>query len=231
MPEQARLLGEDPPDKPHRKDEEYRQRTKNGYFLDEVTSALQKAIRRANEDAALYWAWELTESGFGQHLWRRLGVIAAEEIGLADPNVYAFLAGVQHLYEQRVKKWSEGPHTPELLGVAILYLCRAPKNKEAGMASGAVAWERSKGRKDPMPDYAVDQHTKAGKEKLKESGVSDEERSLMWWYDWSWCANVKGGNRWLKRCFLQSYELSPEVRQQVYKDFLLLYGEEDGNQL
>jgi len=60
-------------------------RTKIGYVLGEVVSALQKSIRRGDEEGALYWSLELSESSFGQYLWRRLLIIASEDIGLADP--------------------------------------------------------------------------------------------------------------------------------------------------
>lgn len=33
--------------------------TKNNYLLDEAVSALQKEIRRGNEENALFWALEL----------------------------------------------------------------------------------------------------------------------------------------------------------------------------
>jgi len=52
--------------------------TVNGYAMDEVVSALQKEIRRGNEENATFWACELLDSGAGETLWRRLKVIAAE---------------------------------------------------------------------------------------------------------------------------------------------------------
>ena len=61
--------------------------TKNEYELDEVVSVLQKSIRRGLEEESLYWALELSESGYGQYLWRRLCVIASEDIGLVEPVV------------------------------------------------------------------------------------------------------------------------------------------------
>jgi replication-associated recombination protein RarA len=226
MTGQARLLGEDGPGK-----QEYRARTKNGYFLDEVASALQKEVRRGNEDAALYWALELVEGGYGNYMWQRLGVMVGEEIGLADPMAYPVIAGMWQLYERRVKKWSEGPHTLEILGAAILYMCRAPKNKEAGMAAAAVAAERAKGRREPVPEYARDFHTRAGREKLEAAGVSKEEQSLLWWMSWAHCENVKPGNRWLKRVFGTDDWLGDESREQVYSEYLKLYEEAQENQL
>ena len=67
------------------KDKPFWMITKNGYNLDEVVSALQKSIRRGMEEESLYWANELAVSGYGQYLWRRLGVTVSEDIGLAEP--------------------------------------------------------------------------------------------------------------------------------------------------
>ena len=53
--------------------------TKRGYEFGEVSSAMQKAIRRADAKLAGYWALELWESGFGQYVWRRLLTVNAED--------------------------------------------------------------------------------------------------------------------------------------------------------
>jgi hypothetical protein len=50
-----------------------------GYEFGEVSSAMQKAIRRADAKLAGYWALELWESGFGQYVWRRLLTVSAED--------------------------------------------------------------------------------------------------------------------------------------------------------
>jgi replication-associated recombination protein RarA len=62
-------------------------RTPNGHACGEVTSALQKAIRRGDERAALYWMSELDLAGYGGYCWKRLRLIASEDCGLADSNV------------------------------------------------------------------------------------------------------------------------------------------------
>ena len=47
--------------------------TRRGYDTREVVSAVQKAIRRSDPDAALYWGIEpRPPSGFGRWLWKRL---------------------------------------------------------------------------------------------------------------------------------------------------------------
>lgn len=94
----------------------YRLRTINEYYLDEVVSTLTKEIRRGNEDAALYWALEMVEGGFANYFWNRLAVMTPEDVGLADPLAVVLVNSAAQLYERRVKKWSEGPHTHELVG-------------------------------------------------------------------------------------------------------------------
>ncbi len=51
-----------------------------------ASSALQKAIRRGNEAEALSCA-RLLLNVDAQRLWRRLGIIAIEDIGVADIEV------------------------------------------------------------------------------------------------------------------------------------------------
>ncbi len=54
-------------------------RTKRGYQFGEVSSTMQKAIRRADAKLAGYWALELWESGFGKYCWKRLLTVSAED--------------------------------------------------------------------------------------------------------------------------------------------------------
>lgn len=70
------------------------QTDKHGYNDDEVKSALQKDIRRGNEDNAMYWAMEIANEyvvfkAGGKASWswlvNRLKIICYEDIGLADP--------------------------------------------------------------------------------------------------------------------------------------------------
>jgi len=58
--------------------------TVHGYPLDEAVSALQKCVRRSMVDEALWWAMEMNKSGFAAYCYRRLMVIANEDIGIAD---------------------------------------------------------------------------------------------------------------------------------------------------
>ena len=52
-------------------------RTKRNYNFSEVSSAMQKAIRRGDAQLAGYWALELWSSGFGRYVWKRLLTVSA----------------------------------------------------------------------------------------------------------------------------------------------------------
>src|ERR1035437_11129569 len=85
--------------------EKYEMITRNGYDFGEVTSAMQKSIRRGDEDGALYWAVELDLSNYGEYVWKRLRIITSEDISIAAPMLPAV---IHALYEnwlaQRAKK-------------------------------------------------------------------------------------------------------------------------------
>ncbi len=75
-------------------------KTASGYLNSECTSAMQKCIRRGLEEDALFWATELDLAGYGAYVWKRLQIIASEDIGLADPNV---CVQVRALYDDSIK--------------------------------------------------------------------------------------------------------------------------------
>ena len=61
--------------------------TNQGHDYFEVNSALQKFFRRGMVDDALYWATELSLSGYGEACWKRLKIITVEDIGQGNPNL------------------------------------------------------------------------------------------------------------------------------------------------
>lgn len=64
---------------------------KNGDGHYDVLSGLQKSIRGSDVDAALHYAARLVMEGDLDSLFRRLSVIAYEDIGLANPTIYSKL--------------------------------------------------------------------------------------------------------------------------------------------
>ena len=73
-------------------------RTVGGHDAGEVVSWLQKAIRRGQEDDAIYCAVQLERSGFGAWAWKRLRVIVSEDVGLAWPEGPTVIAALHQTY-------------------------------------------------------------------------------------------------------------------------------------
>ena len=110
-------------------------KTLGGYLNSECTSAMQKCIRRGLEEEALFWATDLDLAGYGAYVWKRLRIIASEDIGLADPNLWV---QVRVLYE---RKKDRSPAERLFLVQAVLLCVRAKKSR----------------------DFALDMHTSRGR--------------------------------------------------------------------
>src|SRR4051812_40211977 len=96
--------------------------TPGGYRAGEVTSAMQKSIRRGLEEDALFWATELDLAGYGEYVWKRIAIIASEDVGLADSHAAVL---VECLYNRwlRQRKKDDAKNAPERLFMvhAIIY--------------------------------------------------------------------------------------------------------------
>jgi replication-associated recombination protein RarA len=128
--------------------------TSNGYNGYQVTSAMQKCIRRGLERDALYWAIELWEScnQVGrEYIWHRLRVIASEDIGLAESNA---CVQVSTLYANFTRR----PNERIFLWHAVLLLARAPKSRIVDHAGIAVKDDVLNGEQREIASYAKDNH-------------------------------------------------------------------------
>lgn len=142
--------------------------TKHNHKLDEVVSALQKSIRRGLEEDALYWAAELHWK-HDNILWKRLLIIASEDVGMASPST-AIL--VRNLYANYCLFTSSRTPEDDALPVkdkdaarlflihAVLALARAKKSRQVDHATILAFHDGLPLRQ--IPDYAKDKHTGAG---------------------------------------------------------------------
>jgi replication-associated recombination protein RarA len=142
--------------------------TPNGHLAGEVASALQKSLRRGLERESLYFASELDLAGFPDYLWRRLRIIASEDVGMADPQVAVQVRALSLNYAEQRRhnaKSKTGTRSGERLFIAqaVMILARAPKWRGVDHAVMAV-WE---GDREPIeiPDYALDRHTARGRKR------------------------------------------------------------------
>lgn len=142
-------------------------------FLD-ASSALQKMIRRGLEEDALVVAVGLFDNGYGMALARRLPMIAAEDVGLAAPDVVArvcmfCMTWLTLKKEAGVKKMPDS--LPLLL--AVMLMCRSEKNREcddAGVVIRELIKRGEKTVKDVITNHEeliVDSHTRRGKQALR----------------------------------------------------------------
>jgi replication-associated recombination protein RarA len=136
--------------------------TPGGYKNGEVASALQKAIRRGNEREALYWASELDLAGYGGYVFKRLRIIASEDVGLADTET---VVAVRALYENwlEAKKAKDESALPLWLLHAVLLLVRAKKSAIVLHAWMAFYEGDRQAMNMEIPDHALDKHTARGR--------------------------------------------------------------------
>lgn len=143
--------------------------TKNGYDLFELLSALQKCIRRGMEYEAVHFAVELSEFGRGgpTSLWKRLKTVACEDIGCANPVMPILIDTLHKHYQSETGGLSPDEDYCRLLIVnAVVCLCRSPKTRITDDLLNVVYTEREfEGEHPEIPDFALDMHTKRGKEK------------------------------------------------------------------
>lgn len=138
--------------------------SRNGIPGDELVAGLQKTIRRGQYEIAVDVAYEMyiTSEQFEEKLWRRLTIIACEDIGFGNP--YA-IAVINNLDEARKKfPYTDGDR-PFFFIYAIRFLCNQPKERSTDCLKNLVIKKFEQGYIPTIPDYAYDVHTAKGRAK------------------------------------------------------------------
>lgn len=127
--------------------QQLRRYDKGGEQFYDTISALHKAVRGSDPDAALYWLVRMLDGGAEpRYLARRMVRIASEDIGLADPRALRMALDASEVYERL-----GSPEGELALAQCVLYLAVAPKSNAAYTAYNAArAWVRSDGTR-PVP--------------------------------------------------------------------------------
>lgn len=138
--------------------------TVKGYDFFEVSSAMQKEIRRGNQENALYWAIELHESNYAKYAWKRLMIMAIEDIGVASSNIAVHINSL-HDIAMKLENKNDKKHQDRLPFVqAVVLLCGAPKSRYVDWLLNVKFDEHYHAdNMKPIPDYALDIHTRRGK--------------------------------------------------------------------
>jgi putative ATPase len=119
-------------------------------FYDQI-SALHKAVRGTNPDAALYWMCRMLDGGADPlYVGRRLIRMASEDIGLADPRALPLATAAVETFERL-----GSPEGELALAEAVLYLACAAKSNAVYMAYNAAREFIAKDGSRPVPAAAA----------------------------------------------------------------------------
>lgn len=137
-------------------------RTIKGYDMFEASSAFQKAIRRGDEDSALFWMAEFYDSGKAEYLWKRMMIICAEDIGLAEPSIHTHVRELYASFKWMLEKNDKKKSERMFLVQAVLMMVRCRKSRLVDWALN-VTWDSHFETRMEIPDYAIDMHSRKGK--------------------------------------------------------------------
>ncbi len=127
----------------------------------DTISAFIKSIRGSDADAALYYLAVMIEGGEDpRFIARRLAILAAEDIGLAEPGAIAVIAGGFELVEKIGL-----PEARIILSEMTIYLSLLPKSNSAYLAIDKALNYVKNNPTLKIPTYLKDAHY-AGAKKL-----------------------------------------------------------------
>ncbi len=120
---------------------------KNGEMHYDIISAFIKSVRGSDPDAAVYWLARMVAAGEDpEFIARRLVILAAEDIGLANPNALVIANTTFEIL--RKIGWPEG-RIP--LAECVIYLATSPKSNSAYKAIAAALDLVEKTSDQPVP--------------------------------------------------------------------------------
>jgi putative ATPase len=113
----------------------------------DTISAFIKSVRGSSPDGALYWLARMIEAGEDPlFIARRLVILAAEDIGLAEPEALAIAVAAQQAVH-----FLGMPEGRIPLAEATVYLATAPKSNTAYMALGRALEDVRQRPNEPVP--------------------------------------------------------------------------------
>ncbi len=124
----------------------FHDKNEDGHY--DVLSAFQKSIRGSDVDAALHYLGRLLEAGDLDSIYRRMSVIAYEDIGLANPSIGPKVMAAIHA--------SELMGLPEAvipLGVVVTEMALSPKSNSAYLAIHAAINDIRSGNTGNVPNH------------------------------------------------------------------------------
>ena len=171
----------------------------------DLLSALQKSIRGSDPDAACHYLARLLEAGQMQSACRRLMVIAAEDIGLAFPQIIPI---VNACVDMALKLGMPEARIP--LGDAAVLMATSPKSNSGHVALDAALADVRKGKGGDFPRHLQNMHA--------DSYTMEREQGYLYPHDFP--------NHWVKQQYLPDnlvgttyYEYGPNKLEQAAKAY------------
>ena len=128
--------------------EQLRRYDKGGDQFYDVISALHKAVRGSDPDAALYWLARMLDGGVDpRYVARRVLRMSSEDIGLADPRAIQLALQATEVYERL-----GSPEGELALAQAVVYLAVAPKSNAVYAAWNAARAQVRQDGSRPVPE-------------------------------------------------------------------------------
>ena len=121
---------------------------KNGDGYYELLSALQKSIRGSDVDAAIYYTARLILMEDLEIIFRRLAVIAYEDIGLANPSMGYKVDSAINLC-----RLTGLPEARIILGTLVAEMAMSPKSNSAYLAMDSALTDIKLNGTSPIPDH------------------------------------------------------------------------------
>ena len=171
----------------------------------DLLSALQKSIRGSDPDAACHYLARLLEVGQMPSACRRLMVIAAEDVGLAYPQIIPI---VHACVEMALKLGMPEARIP--LGDAAVLMATSPKSNSAHIAFDAALADVKKGKTGDFPRHLQNVHA--------DSYTMEREQGYLYPHDYP--------NHWVRQQYLPDalagtryYEYGPNKLEQAAKAY------------
>ena len=171
----------------------------------DLLSALQKSIRGSDPDAAVHYLARLLEAGQMQAACRRLMVIAAEDVGLAYPQIIPI---VNAAVDMALKLGMPEARIP--LGDAAVLMATSPKSNSGHLALDAALDDVQKGHSGDFPRHLQNVHA--------DSYTMEREQGYLYPHSYP--------NHWVKQQYLPDelagthyYHYGPNKLEQAAKNY------------
>jgi putative ATPase len=124
---------------------------KEGDIHYDTVSAFIKSLRGSDPDAALYWMAKMVYAGEDpRFIFRRMAILASEDVGMADPDAARVVASCWEIFERIGMPEGRFP-----LAQAALYLATCPKSNSAFAFFDALEVVRAEQESD-VPNHLKD---------------------------------------------------------------------------